>query len=62
MFGAKERTRGLRFEAADVGWSWGDGPVVRGPGGSLLLAMLGRRQVLDDLDGPGSEAFATRVA
>jgi len=30
VFGAKRRTPGLRFDATDVDWSWGDGPVVRG--------------------------------
>ena len=61
VFGARKRTTALRFEATDVDWSWGDGPVVRGPGEALLLTMLGRHQALPDLDGPGLEVFAARV-
>lgn len=60
VFRAKGRTRGLRFEATDVGWSWGAGPVVAGPGEALLMAMLGRRQALGDLGGDGLAALAGR--
>jgi uncharacterized protein (TIGR03083 family) len=53
VFGARKRVRGLRLEATDLDWSWGDvgAPVVRGPGEALLLAMLGRRQAAAELDG-----------
>ena len=61
VFGAKRRTRGLRFVADDVEWSWGDGPEVTGPGEALLMAMLGRPHALGDLGGPGVDAFAGRV-
>lgn len=61
VFGARARTRGLRFEATDVDWTWGDGPVVRGPGEALLLAMLGRTAALVDTEGPGRETLATRL-
>lgn len=60
VFGAKRRTKGLRFEATDVDWSWGAGPTVEGPGEALLLCMLGRRAALDDLAGPGLAAFRSR--
>lgn len=53
VFGARRRTRGLRLEATDVDWSWGDGPLVRGAGEALLMAMLGRADALDDLTGEG---------
>jgi uncharacterized protein (TIGR03083 family) len=53
VFGAKRRTKGLRFVATDVDWSWGEGPVVEGPGEALLLAMLGREAARADLAGPG---------
>ena len=62
VFGAKRRTRGLRFVAADVDWSWGDGPEVTGPGEALLLARLGRHQPLGVLSGPGLDDFAARVS
>ena len=60
VFGARKRTKGLRFVATDVDWSWGDGPEVRGPGEALLMAMLGRRHALQDLDGPGLATFTAR--
>lgn len=61
VFGAKRRTRGLRFEASDVGWSWGDGPTVRGPGEALLMTMLGRPQPLPELSGDGLHVFSARL-
>ena len=61
VFRAKRRTKGLRFEATDVPWTWGDGPVVSGPGEALLMTMLGRAQPLPELDGEGSATFADRV-
>ena len=61
VFRAQRRTKGLRFEATDVDWSWGSGPTVRGPGEALLLTMLGRAQPLPELDGEGAPAFASRV-
>ena len=62
VFGARRRTKGLRLEATDAPWSWGDGPVVRGPGEALLLAMLGRSVALADLDGPGLPRFRSRFS
>ena len=61
VFRARKRTKGLSFEASDVPWSWGDGPEVQGPGDALLLTMLGRRQPLPELTGPGVDAFAARL-
>lgn len=57
VFGAKRRTKGLALRATDVDWSWGDGPVVEGPGEALLMAMLGRSAALDDLRGEGLDRF-----
>jgi uncharacterized protein (TIGR03083 family) len=61
VFRAKSRTKGLSFRATDVEWSWGAGPLVSGPGEALLLAMLGRRAALADLDGPGLPTFSSRL-
>jgi uncharacterized protein (TIGR03083 family) len=61
VFGARRRTKGLRFEATDVDWSWGDGPTVRGPGEALVMAMLGRAHPLPELDGDGLATFGPRV-
>jgi uncharacterized protein (TIGR03083 family) len=61
VFGAKRRTKGLRFEASDVDWSWGDGPAVIGPGEALVMTMLGRAQPLPELSGDGFDTFGSRV-
>jgi uncharacterized protein (TIGR03083 family) len=61
VFGAKARVRGLRLEASDLGWTWGSGPLVRGPAEALLVAMLGRGQAIGDLDGDGLGTFAGRM-
>lgn len=51
--GAKERIAGVRLAPTDADLSLGDGPHVRGTALSLLLAISGRPQALDELDGPG---------
>ena len=61
VFRAKKRTRGLRFVATDLDWTWGAGPEVTGPGEALLLAMLGRRQAVVGLGGNGIATFSGRV-
>ncbi|WP_333782842.1 hypothetical protein [Arthrobacter sp. H14] len=43
--------------AADQDVWIGDGPEARGSALSLLLAVSGRREALDDLDGPGVAAL-----
>jgi uncharacterized protein (TIGR03083 family) len=58
---AKGRIAGLQLEATDVAWSTGDGPAVKGPAISLLLAMAGRRAGLSDLTGPGVAELDTRL-
>jgi hypothetical protein len=47
--------------ATDLGWASGRGPEVRGPAESLLMAMAGRRGVVDELSGPGQPTLAARV-
>ena len=46
----KGRTK-PRLEATDIEWSWGEGPVVRGPGEALLLGLTHRKT--DELEGDG---------
>ena len=60
IVGAKKRISGLTLKATDADWSTGSGPVVEGPAMSLLLAMTGRKQALDDLTGEGVQALRTR--
>jgi uncharacterized protein (TIGR03083 family) len=54
------RARGVRLVATDLDWTHGNGPEVRGSGEALLMAMAGRRDALDDLDGPGKAKLAQR--
>lgn len=56
------RVVGLRFEATDLDWSAGTGPVVSGTAPSLLLAMTGRTVALDELDGDGVDVLRSRLA
>lgn len=61
VFGARKRTKGLRFVADDLDWSWGDGPLVQGPGEALLLSMLGRTPAATVLEGDGADTFRSRL-
>jgi uncharacterized protein (TIGR03083 family) len=60
LLGARKRIAGLRLTADDLAWSTGDGPEVRGPLRILLLAMVGRPAVLDDLHGDGVPTLRAR--
>jgi len=59
--GSFERGSGLRLQATDIDWSWGDGPEVLGPAESILMAVAGRRGTLADLSGPGLPILASRI-
>jgi hypothetical protein len=59
--GAFWRARGLRLVASDLGWAAGRGPEVRGPGEALLMAISGRRGVVQELTGPGQATLASRI-
>jgi len=58
---SKQNAAGLRTVATDLDWEHGDGPEVHGPGEALLMALAGRADALDDLDGPGAAGLARRV-
>jgi uncharacterized protein (TIGR03083 family) len=60
-FTPRRRLAGLRFEASDLDWAWGDGVVVSGPAEALMMGMTGRRTVLGELDGPGVRVLAGRT-
>ncbi|MCO1574644.1 maleylpyruvate isomerase family mycothiol-dependent enzyme [Crossiella sp. SN42] len=59
--GAFRRVRGLRLVAADLDFTRGSGPEVRGPGEALLMAVSGRGHALDELSGPGVPLLAQRI-
>lgn len=56
------RTTGLRFEATDLDWAHGEGPVVRGPADAIALAVTGRAPAFDDLVGDGVRVLRARAA
>ncbi len=60
-FTTPAQQRGLRFEATDLDWSHGDGPLVRGPSLPLLVALCGRPAVLDQLEGDGVAVLGARL-
>ena len=60
-FVPKSRPAGLRFEAADLDWAWGSGPVVRGTAEAVMLALTGRPIVLAELDGNGVATLRDRL-
>ncbi|MEU7737142.1 maleylpyruvate isomerase family mycothiol-dependent enzyme [Streptomyces griseus] len=51
--GAKETVATVRLTATDADLSIGEGPDATGPVLSLLLAVSGRRQAVEELTGPG---------
>jgi uncharacterized protein (TIGR03083 family) len=54
------RIRGVRLVATDLPFAAGAGPQVRGPAEALLMAIAGRRGVVDELSGPGQAKLAGR--
>ncbi|MGH3098959.1 MAG: maleylpyruvate isomerase family mycothiol-dependent enzyme [Streptosporangiales bacterium] len=59
--GAFWRARGLRLVATDCDWSAGRGPEVRGAGEAILMAVAGRRGVVQELSGEGQGTLAGRI-
>jgi uncharacterized protein (TIGR03083 family) len=60
LIGSKRRIAGLTLSATDTEWSHGTGPEVAGPILSLVMAMTGRKQSLDDLTGDGVATLRSR--
>jgi len=58
---SKRNQRGLKLVATDLDWYHGDGPEVRGAGEALLMAVAGRAQALDELEGDGLRTLRQRV-
>ena len=54
LIGGKRRVAGLTLRATDTDWTSGSGPEVTGTLEALFMGpVMGRRQPLDDLSGPG---------
>jgi uncharacterized protein (TIGR03083 family) len=62
IYGAKKRVAGLELVATDMEWAHGEGPEVRGMGEALLMILNGRGDALADVEGPGKETLAARMA
>jgi uncharacterized protein (TIGR03083 family) len=60
-FVPRSRPAGLRFEATDLDWAWGAGPLVRGTAEAVMLALTGRAVVLAELDGDGVAVLRDRL-
>jgi len=60
LIGSKKRIEGLTLSATDAEWSHGTGPEVAGPILSLVMAMTGRKEALDDLTGEGVATLRSR--
>ncbi|HEY2577471.1 MAG TPA: maleylpyruvate isomerase family mycothiol-dependent enzyme [Streptosporangiaceae bacterium] len=60
IIGAKRRIDGLTLRATDADWTHGTGPEVSGPIMMLVMAMTGRKPVLDELSGEGVATLRSR--
>jgi uncharacterized protein (TIGR03083 family) len=60
LIGSKHRISGLALRATDADWTHGTGPEVSGPVLSLVMAMTGRKAVVDDLTGEGVATLRSR--
>ncbi|HEX2737968.1 MAG TPA: DinB family protein, partial [Acidimicrobiia bacterium] len=58
---SNQKAKGLRFVATDIDYTLGDGPEVRGPAESLILAISGRPVALPELEGEGLATLRERV-
>jgi hypothetical protein len=59
---ARGAVSGLRFEARDLDWAHGSGPVVSGDAEALLLAVTGRTTAFGRLGGDGVATLRARLA
>lgn len=57
-FHARKRLAGIRLSATDITWTVGDGPVVEGPIGAILLLITGRTVSRPELTGDGVQMLA----
>jgi hypothetical protein len=56
------RMRGIRLQPNDIDRAWDKGPEIRGHSAELLMATVGRTDVLDGLDGPGLALLRQRIS
>ena len=56
------RLRGICLRGTDIDRSWGNGAEVSGHASALMMAITGRRPLIDMLDGPGLPTLQGRLA
>jgi uncharacterized protein (TIGR03083 family) len=56
----KRRIAGVTLRMTDADWSYGSGPEVAGPGIAVLMAMVGRKVALGDVQGEGVAVLSGR--
>lgn len=61
-FVTKGALSGLRFEATDLDWAHGSGPIVSGTAETLLMAICGRPIALGLLTGDGVATLRNRLS
>jgi len=61
FLGSKQRSAGLELRACDLAWSAGSGPQVTGPLASIIMAITGRPQALNDLSDEGLATLRSRL-
>ena len=55
---AERKLNGFRLAATDCSWPAGDGLLVEGPIGAILLLLTGRQAGLARLSGPGARELS----
>lgn len=53
--------RGVRLVATDLDWAAGRGPEARGPAEAVLMTLVGRPGVAQELTGPGRDVLVARL-
>ncbi len=63
FYGARKRFGGMRLEATDTSWTFGEGALrVAGPVADLMLVATGRQAGVAALDGSGVDTLTERLA
>ena len=60
FFVPRGRLRGIRAAPSDADRTWGDGAQLTGRTADILMAVLGRRDFLEHVNGPGRDLLAAR--
>ena len=62
LAGLPNHAKGIRLEATDIDWRTGEGPLVTGTGEAIMMALAGRPQVLQELNGAGVDLLRARLS